>query len=59
MRVKVQLVYPNRNNSTVGIEVKGGLKGPRLLDAVDAAVGVKFENDKGWTRWNLIEVEGR
>ncbi len=57
MKVTVELVYDDATrNRKVDVEVKDGLKGARLLDAIDVAVAKKEVADKDWQRWNLISV---
>jgi hypothetical protein len=55
MKVKVELVYDgDTENKPLEVEVKDGLKGARLMNAIDKAVEKAAKDDKDWKRWNLV-----
>jgi len=58
MNAKVEMVYGDpTKNKMIFVEVKAGLKGLRLMNAIEKAVEKKMADDKDWTRWNLLSVE--
>jgi len=57
MNAKVQIVYSDTSkNKEIFVEVKAGLKGLRLMNAIEKAVEKKMKDDPDWTRWNLVSV---
>jgi hypothetical protein len=57
MKVTVELTYEDsKKNRQLEVTVKDGLKGARLLNAVEKAVEKKAADDKEWQRWNLVSV---
>lgn len=57
MKAKVEICYDDATkNRSVEVEIKTGLKGQRLMDAVEKAVEKACAEDKEWQRWNLIDV---
>jgi hypothetical protein len=55
-KVKVSLVYDNKPDRELIVELKGAPKGLRLMNAIESAVEKAAKDDKEWTRWNLIDV---
>ena len=56
MIAKVDLVYEAGKTKREEVEVKDGLRGLKLMDAIEKAVEKKFGDDPLWYRWNLIDV---
>lgn len=56
MKVKVELIYDEKQNRPIVVEVKDGLKGNRLMNAIDKAVEKAAAEDKDWRRWNLVSL---
>jgi len=57
MRVMIELVRTKGENTKEVVEVRDGLKGERLFNAVNKAVHKAFSRDDTWERWNLLRVE--
>lgn len=57
MKVTVEMVYDDASkNRMLDVQIRDGLKGTRLLNAVEKAVEKAAADDKDWTRWNLAQV---
>ena len=57
MEVKIELVYKDTSkNREILVTVKDGLKGLRLMNAVEKAVEKAAKDDKDWTRWNMLDI---
>ncbi len=57
MKATVTLVYEGGKDSRdVTIEIRNGLKGERMLDAIDKAVEKEYKEDD-WMRWNLVDIK--
>jgi hypothetical protein len=58
MKVTVDLVYPEpKPNRKIDIEIRDGLIGARLMNAIDKAVAKAAPVPDDWTRWNLVSAE--
>lgn len=65
MKATVELIFPDSQSTKqeprrIAVEVRGGLTGPRLLNAVDKAVYKATANKpdlSAWSRWNLVKLE--
>lgn len=57
MKVIVDICYDAaERNHMIEVEVKQGLKGVRLMNAIEKAVEKKMKADLDWKRWNLLRV---
>jgi hypothetical protein len=57
MLVEVDVVYESKANKRITVNVPDGLKGERLLTAVDKAVNTAMASDTEWHRWNLVNIK--
>jgi hypothetical protein len=58
MKATVELVYDDATkNRKVDVTLRSGLKGLRLMNAIEKAVEKTCADDKEWQRWNLVTVE--
>lgn len=55
-KAKVELCYEGKPSRVLFVDIKGAPKGPRLMNAIEAAVEKAAKDDKDWTRWNLLDV---
>jgi len=61
MKVDVELVYDTnakKDPKPLTVEVRDGIKGARLINAIDSAVGKSpvAREDADWVRWNLVKL---
>lgn len=57
MKAIVTLIYEgDKSDRDVTVEVRNGLKGERMLNAIDKAVQKEYKEDD-WTRWNLTDIQ--
>ena len=54
MKVKISLDFGTKKEEHE-VEIRDGLKGIRLLNAIDRAVIKKFK-DTSWEAWSLIDI---
>lgn len=58
MKINVELIYENgKEPRPLKVKLKDGLKGARLMNAIDKEVERMAKDDPDWQRWNLLSVD--
>lgn len=58
MEVTIDLVKEGGKTERKTVTVKGTKVTNAIMNKIDKAVEKAFGDDPGWTRWNLISIDG-